>query len=229
MDDQPLQTELRIYTGEDRTPCSDCRAGCCRSFVVPLTGPDVIRIQRDYGLSFWDFVARWDDPTGEVSRGVTPHFRFEDLPQNRFVIGLLHKTSEAFPTATRCRFLSESVDGEAGGCASAKCSIYAGRPLTCRIVPARLDADGEVGGREVPEFGRPESHEAYRLCPRVWDRDDFDPQQIRRELSQITDEMQQLHLVAECWNRKLRPWTSLPTFLQLLYAADVQNTVRRAA
>lgn len=228
MDDRPLQMELRIFDGDDRTPCADCHAGCCRSFVVPLTGPDVIRIERATGLSFWDFAARWDDCDGAISRGIVPHFRFDDQPGNRFVIGLLHKPSDAFPGATRCRFLHETLDEGGFGCASANCAIYGNRPVSCRIFPATIDAGGNVRGRSVPEFGRPEAGDAYRLCPRDWDAADFDADQVRRDLARVSDEMQQLHVIAERWNRELRPWTSFPAFLQLLYGGETVPA-RRAA
>ena len=63
------------------SPCEDCHAGCCRSFAVPVSGADIMRIENGLGLSFWDFVCRWEDPDGRIALNYAPHFFFEDEPE----------------------------------------------------------------------------------------------------------------------------------------------------
>ena len=203
-----MQVELQIFDG-DQTPCSDCDSRCCRAFVVPLTGSDIFRIQSAMGLSLWDFVARWEDPTGEISRGVAPHFRFLDEPQTPFVIGLLHKPSRLEAGTTRCCFLSESVDS------CSHCSIYEHRPRPCRIFPATIDKAGQVCDREL-HVDSPDGTPT-RLCSRRWGGADFDATRVRRDLDLVGDEMQLWQVIADRWNRQLRPWSMFPEFLQLLF------------
>ena len=63
-------------------PCQSCHAGCCRSFAVPITGADIVTIERRFGHSFWDFVCRWVDPEGKIARGRVPHFYFADCARH---------------------------------------------------------------------------------------------------------------------------------------------------
>ena len=89
------------------SPCESCHAGCCRSFAIPLSGADIIRLENGLGLTFWDFACRWADPEGIIAQNYAPHFFFEDEPQTPFVITLIHDESIYFPATTRCRYLVE--------------------------------------------------------------------------------------------------------------------------
>lgn len=206
---------------EGESPCDGCAAGCCRAFAVPLTGFDIVRIMRRQGLGFWDFVARWEDAGGSISRGVAPHFHFADLPDVPFVIGLLHHESRAFPGATRCRFLQEREPTAEAPDGTGRCGMYADRPLACRIFPARIGPDGELGIAPVDEYGREERHEAYRLCPRSWTLDDLNAEEALRDLRTAAREMQHFKLAAELWNRRPLPWTAFPEFIRLVYAEEM--------
>src|SRR5688572_7889481 len=88
--------------------CQTCHAGCCRSFAVPITGADVLRIERQVGLNFWEFACRWADPEGKIARRYAPHFHFEDEPRTPFVLCLRHEASAFHKSTTKCRFLVES-------------------------------------------------------------------------------------------------------------------------
>src|SRR5688572_20248052 len=124
-------------------PCETCHAGCCRSFAVPLTGADILRIERDLRIDFWDFVCRWADPEGRIARNVAPRFYFADQPRTPFVIGLMHAESHFLDGTTKCRFLIEcEPEGPQPGLA--RCGIYESRPAACRTFPMKLDATGEL-------------------------------------------------------------------------------------
>ena len=87
--------------------CESCHAGCCRAFAVPVTGDDILRIERDIGLEFWDFVCRWADKDGQIARNHAPHFHFSDEPQTPFVICLAQEQSLFLGETAKCRFLVE--------------------------------------------------------------------------------------------------------------------------
>ncbi len=89
-----------------------CHAGCCRSFAVPVTGADILRIQREQQLSFWDFVCRWEDPESKIARNYAPHFHFADEPDTPFVVCLTHTASQSFPETSKCGFLVEDAAHE---------------------------------------------------------------------------------------------------------------------
>ena len=204
-------------------PCESCHAGCCRSFAVPLTGADILQIERDRGLRFEEFVCRWEDPDGRIARDIAPHFRFSDAPQQRFVICLRHEASESFPGTTRCRFLLEGARGVEHPLGVARCAIYGSRPAACRTFPARLGETGDLAVLgDVPLRGRAGEHRAYELCPRPWGPSDIDPIDAVQELVLARFEMQFFTHLAELWNRKPRPWEAFPAFLRLAYSARVQ-------
>lgn len=190
-------------------PCDGCQSGCCRSFVVPLSLGDIVRIARGTGLSFWDFAVRWDDSEDKIARGQVPHFHFQDEPQTPFVIGLKHVESQTFSGATRCRFLNEAPDG-------ACCGVYEHRPMACRIFPA-TSVDDVLKIASIPQFGRPGNDPAYRLCARQWRLDDIDWSEKQAEFDQCRDEMALMRVLAERWNREPGDWLLLPEFLNAIW------------
>jgi Fe-S-cluster containining protein len=126
------------------SPCEDCHAGCCRSFAVPVSGADIMRIEYGLGLSFWDFVCRWEDPDGRIALNYAPHFFFDDEPETQFVISLMHHESEYFKETTRCRFLTEGAPDEEHSLGQARCGIYNFRPGACRVFPTKFDPASEL-------------------------------------------------------------------------------------
>lgn len=204
-------------------PCEACHAGCCRSFAVPVTGADILRIERDLGLGFWDFVCRWEDPSGQIARNYAPHFRFADEPETPFVICLRHAVSESFPETTKCRFLVESPPSDESPLGTARCGIYASRPSACRAFPAKLNETDELAViYDVPPSGRAANqHPAYSLCPREWEPSDFDSLELLPALVVAKFEMQFFHQLALLWNRQPRSWGLFPDFLTLVYSNRV--------
>jgi Fe-S-cluster containining protein len=202
--------------------CSTCHAGCCRSFAIPVTGADILTLMTQRGLSFWDFVCRWADPSGAIAQRFAPHFRFPDDPNTPYVICLSHTYSQNFPGTTMCRFLDEGEKTSEYPLGIAKCSVYLDRPMTCRAYPTQLNEAGDQAEfYPVPEYGRGNRTPAYKLCPGPWSTEDFDPIQQLQSLVVARYEMKFFHLLARSWNEQPGAWEVFPEFLQLVYSARI--------
>ncbi len=206
-----------VEASSGNTPCGSCDAGCCRAFAVPLTGTDVIRIMQQRGHSFADFVCRWADPDGLISRQIAPQFRFEDDPDTPFVIGILQNESMAFPGTRKCRFLVETPEASRPGASLSTCSIYESRPGACRVFPFRFEPSGSVGIQPdvSKNFGtRPPA----ALCPSEWTVSDEQRQQAGIDLTDCLEQMALFRLIAEYWNAVAGPWPLFPAFLIDIYS-----------
>jgi hypothetical protein len=181
-----------------------------------------MRIEHGLGLSFWDFVCRWEDPDGRIAQNHAPHFFFEDEPETQFVISLMHHESEYFKETTRCRFLTEGAPDEDHPLGQARCGIYNFRPGACRVFPTKFDAANELAViQDIPERSREGNAEVYDLCSRPWEPSDLDPVQPLHDLVVVRYEMQFFRSIAELWNRNPRAWSVFPDFLRLVYARRV--------
>jgi Fe-S-cluster containining protein len=202
--------------------CATCHAGCCRSFVVPLTGADILRVISQQKLSFWDFVCRWADPHGSIALKYAPHFHFRDQPDTPFVISLVQEQSRVFPGTTRCKFLAEGAQSAEHPLGISHCGIYGARPAACRVFPTRFDHSGELAViHDIPKAGREGGHPVYQLCPRAWKPEDLDPLQQVQDLALTKFEMNFFFKLAAAWNAKPGEWRLFPDFLQLVYARRV--------
>jgi Fe-S-cluster containining protein len=202
--------------------CATCHAGCCRSFVVPLTGADVLRIISQKNLSFWDFACRWPDPDGKIALKYAPHFHFRDQPQTPFVIGLIQESSSLFPGTPRCKFLVEGPQSAEHPLGISHCGIYGERPSACRVFPTRFDHSGELAViYDVPATGRDGGHPVYQLCPRAWKPEDLDPIQQLQDLVVAKYEMSFFLKLAEAWNASPGEWRLFPDFLRMVYARRI--------
>jgi Fe-S-cluster containining protein len=184
---------------------------------VPLTGFDVIRIIEERGHSFADFVCRWADPDGLISRQIAPQFRFEDDPETPFVIGILQNESIAYPGTRKCRFLVETPDASRAGASRSICSIYESRPGACRVFPFRFEPSGSVGIQP----GVTKSNGALpptSLCPSEWIVSDEQRQQAELDLTNCLQQMSLFRLIAERWNAEPGPWPLFPAFLVDIYS-----------
>ena len=196
---------------------------------MPLTGADILRIERDLGLTFEDFVCRWADPDGKIARHHAPRFRFSDEPHTPFVICLRHTSSVFLPGTTKCRFLTEGAPDPDHLLGQARCAIYGSRPGACRTFPLRLNETAELAViHDVPERGRPGPHPAYSLCPRPWEPTDVDPLQTPQDLVVARYEMAFFSQLADLWNREPRAWNIFPDFVRLAYSQRVLPHSRHA-
>lgn len=203
--------------------CESCHSGCCRSFAVPLTGADILRIENQRGLSFWDFACRWADPHGRIAKDHAPHFHFADEPATPFAICLRHEASAFFPNATKCLFLVECPPDAEHPLGQARCGMYASRPSACRAFPTKFSDSGDlVVLGDVRRSARDDANPAYELCPRPWQVSDVDPIQAAADLVVAKYEMAFFRNVASAWNRRLQSWEVFPDYLRLVYAKRVQ-------
>jgi Fe-S-cluster containining protein len=209
------------------SPCQSCHAGCCRSFAVPVTGADILRIERTLGLDFWAFVCRWADPQGIIARNHAPHFYFADEPSTPFAICLTHAASEFFPGTTKCRFLTEGQPDAEHPHGLARCGIYNSRPAACRAFPAKLNSTNELAVLyDVPPRGRTDTDDPlFDLCPRSWQPEDLEPVSAVQDLVIARYEMGFFRQLATVWNSKPRPWAVFPDFLRLVYNNRVTSQV----
>lgn len=203
------------------SPCESCHAGCCRSFAVPITGADILRIEKNLGLSFWEFTCRWADPQGKIARNHAPHFYFRDEPETPFVICLTHAESVFLKGTTKCRFLMECAPDAEHPLGQARCGNYKNRPAACRAFPTKLNATSELAIiYPVPERGRA-GDPAYELCPREWTPADLDPIQTVQDLVVAKYEMNFFMQLSKIWNRAPRDWALFPEFLHAVYAQRI--------
>lgn len=201
--------------------CKNCHAGCCRSFAVPVTGADILRIEQRLKLTFWDFVCRWADPEGRIAQKHAPHFYFRDEIQTPFVISLKHSASAFYPGTTKCQFLTECAPSGPCETGAARCGVYHHRPAACRAFPTKLNETGELAIiYDVPQEGR-SGNAVYTLCPRPWKPDDFDPLGTVSDLVVARFEMDFFHRVAAVWNRQPQEWTVFPEFLRTVYSRRI--------
>ncbi len=201
------------------TPCVGCHAGCCRAQVVPLTGGDIFRIVTQLKVPFWKFVSRWADASCAISRGVAPHFFFNDDRRTPYVIGLLQTESRVFPGTRKCGFLGETTSTNAAPQGTGRCLIYEHRPLACRIFPSSVDEAGDMRALAVQRSPPELRHAVYDLCPHPWSISDIDPAAALQDLRDCADEMERFHAIAHRWNDQPGPWPMFPDFLELIYTA----------
>ena len=202
--------------------CATCHAGCCRTYVVPLTGADIMQIISRQKLSFWDFACRWADPDGTIALKYAPHFYFPDQPHTPYVISLIQEYSSHFPGTTRCKFLAEGAPTGENPLGISHCGIYGERPSACRVFPTKFDRSGELAVLcDVPAAGKNGSHPVYQLCPRSWKPDDLDPVQQVQDLVVAKYEMSFFFKLAAAWNARPGEWKLFPKFLQMVYAQRI--------
>ncbi len=204
--------------------CENCHAGCCRSYAIPINGADVIRLERESNLTFWEFACRWADPQGEIAGNYAPHFHFQDEPQTPFVICLKQVESKIHPGTQCCQFLQEGDKSEEHPRGVSRCGMYQGRPSACRVFPTKYDVQNELPIlHTIPEYGREEHVPAYKLCPKQWAKEDVDPLAVAHELMIARYEVGFFKRIAEAWNRSPKPWELFPAFLRDVYARRIST------
>lgn len=210
--------------------CDSCHAGCCRTFAVPVTGADIVAIQKRMGIPFEDFVRRVPDAAGRIANGAVPHFNFDDAPETPYVICLTHVSSPFHPRTSKCRFLIEGAPDEEFPLGRARCGIYGVRPSACRVFPTRFNATNDLAiVCDIPERLRVNPNPAYTLCPRPWEPSDVDPIQAVQDLAVIKYELAFFWQIAESWNRSPGAWSAFPKFLEIVYSQRVTREPADAA
>lgn len=212
------------------SPCSFCHAGCCRSLAVPVTGADILRIEREQSLPFEQIACRWADPDGTISRGEVPQLYFDDDLKLPYVLCLQHEASAFHAGTTKCRFLVETRPSRENPLGEARCGIYASRPSACRVFPTKFNTTGElVVLHDLPSHGRSDANPVYSLCPRPWRSDEIDPLQMPQDLAVAKYEREFFRTVVRAWNRRPRPFAAFGEFLHVAYANRVLNRAETAS
>jgi hypothetical protein len=207
--------------------CDSCHAGCCRAFAVPVTGADILAIQRRLGLAFEEFVRKVADPSGRIANGAVPHFTFEEAPEIPYVICLDHVSSAFHPQSTKCRFLIECPPDAEHPLGRARCGIYGVRPSACRVFPTKFNPTNDMAlVVDLPQRVRDSSNPAYTLCPRPWEPADIDPIQAVQDLAVVKYELAFFRQVGQLWNRSPGSWNAFPKFLDLVYSNRVGREER---
>ena len=205
------------------TPCDGCHAGCCRSFAIPISGADAIRLERA-GHEFWDFACRWEDREGRIANGYAPHVFFADEPQTPFVFGLRHEESRVFRGTPRCLFLRETPPAPGRPLGTGQCGVYGDRPAACRVFPKKLSPGGDlVQLQPVPDRGRQDDSPVFDLCPRPWTAADVDPVEAPGEIVSAEFEMRFFAQLVRLWNRTPQEWAAFPQFLRAVYGNRVRE------
>jgi Fe-S-cluster containining protein len=117
----------------DASPCARRTEGCCKEYLVTVTGLDVYRMTRGLGLAPGQFTVALP-----VQPPETKGFRL-GADDDRFQLAL--DKQRHGDHAGWCVFWMPL------GSPSGRCGIYAHRPQVCRTYPATL-VDGEVARRD---------------------------------------------------------------------------------
>jgi Fe-S-cluster containining protein len=110
-----------------RFHCTSC-GNCCRRFRVPLTDADLARLANATGREPAELV-EWLEPDAVDMVGEPESFVL--LPQGRRLMTLAWQ-------GDGCRFLEDN-----------RCSVYAARPVSCRIYPFDVTSGRRGGVRRL--------------------------------------------------------------------------------
>ena len=120
-------------TAPATSPCATCHEGCCREYLVTVTGLDVYRIARGLGLAPAQFTVAVPIVNPSVAG-----FRLGPTDA-RFQLALDKRRDP--PREGWCVFWLPFGDG------AGRCGIYPHRPQVCQTYPATM-IDGEVARRD---------------------------------------------------------------------------------
>lgn len=115
------------------SPCADCTLGCCRDYLVTITGYDMWTIARGLNMAPEQFVVvvQQKEPS---ERGF-----LLDRSGQTYEIALDKRPAET--EYKPCVFFLEMPSGVG------RCGIYAMRPYVCQTYPTFLQGNGEVERR----------------------------------------------------------------------------------
>lgn len=125
----PTVNDAVLSEAEVNPPCHTCRGGCCRSYVVPVTGYDVWRISTTQRLAPESYLI-----AGHQKEENSEGFRL-DTDGRPFFLALDKRGR--FNRYQPCIFLVSLAGGHD------RCGIYPHRPSACRTYPMAISR-GEV-------------------------------------------------------------------------------------
>lgn len=207
--------------------CSSCLAGCCRRFDVPLTGFDIIKIQKALNLEYYEIaqLIPVKEDSYEKNSKATGVFKFNNFDAGEyFTFYLRNIKSKYIPDSYKCMFLQEwngedfLLHDRPG--IKARCGIYNIRPLICSVYPARLHENELIGVVKNPtkHLEKPDNP-AYNLCPEEYDEKEFftDSDEIIKNLVLYKYEVNYFQFLAEVWNQNTCDFGLFYNFLEESY------------
>ncbi len=196
--------------------CKICHGGCCRRYIVPLWGSDIIRISEalEVDMFFFISVVKYEKEKAEEKKKTEPLFIFTEAGTDcYFQIILKSHMSKLYPNTSKCIFLqewsasaqqSEELEGIIG-----RCGIYDIRPLTCKTWPVGYDEKNDQVVLNDPYLiqekrpDRPGDSIAYSICPKELCFDDYKNFEDEYVKSAILDNYERkfFRKIAEKWNK----------------------------
>lgn len=194
--------------------CKNCNAGCCRRYLRPIWGSDIIRICETLNVDMFFFITVIKEEKGKELRGKEPVFYFTDAGEEMyFSIWLKSNLSRFYPEVTKCMFLqewsaeaqqSEELTGVIG-----RCGIYDIRPINCRVWPAEYSAKDDKVLIKDPytdlehKPDKATDSEGYSLCPKPLTKEDYSrfEEQYYKDALINHHEWQFFIKVSEKWNQ----------------------------
>ena len=163
--------------------CTGC-GNCCTETIVPITHEDLKRLEAGTGLSAEELVD-FHKPDDFEDGGEGLHV--VELNVGKRIMGLRKRTDRKTKKSA-CQFLRDN-----------RCTVYAHRPVTCRLWPFTLGFwdDGEIRSltinRSVDCEYALDGQVDLDKVKRDWDRDDRQDLRWRRKV--------------EHWNKQIAPGT----------------------
>lgn len=176
------------------TPCERCDSRCCRTYIVPLNGIDIVRISLHLGtpISEWCVLEPISEQISEYA-----YFSIRLTGETRYIVCLKRENGS-------CMFLQRSS-------LRAACGIYEARPGMCRSYPITYCA----GSAE---------HTDGCICPERWALDFSDEAIFSRLYIEYNAAFADFKELTDLWERSYRSKdimtgyyeTDLQTFLTFL-------------
>lgn len=211
--------------------CKNCHAGCCRLFLINVTGADILRIKQRLGLPPKEFVHFEEFPAqkadGENMRSI---LRFKDKdPETVFVPVLRKVESDLIPETKKCLFLQEwriETPEENRTNVVSRCGVYDIRPHVCQAWPIKLDENEFLPacGSVIDSKKFDDLPDAYKRCSREFSADDFGPTLESSVKAKLYEqyEMGFDAKVAEKWNQNPGTMEEYEAFLEDVYKNRIQ-------
>ena len=207
--------------------CSICHGGCCRRYMIDLTGYDIFNILKtlDLDLQYFIQAVPVQEKDFDYLNSQSALFKFtDDNCKQYYRFCLRQEKSIFFENTAKCMFLQEwtgkHLAVNEGEEVFSRCGIYGCRPLTCAIFPARLDKSGLIGYVLDPYLNAEKKHNpALNVCPKELEKDDFADYsgEIIKNLALHKYEMAFFRGLAANWNEAPKSLQELFYYLKKVY------------
>lgn len=194
--------------------CKNCHGGCCRRYLPPLWGSDIIRISEALKVDMFFFITVVKEKNPEAMFGKEPIFNFTDAGQEMyFQIFLKSILSKYYPDVTKCMFLqewsaevqqSETLTGIVG-----RCGIYDIRPINCRTWPAEYNPKEQKVMINDPYYNlanrddRASDSPGYDICYKPLTKEEYEKYEEQYHKDAILNHFERQFFIeiSQKWNR----------------------------